>query len=121
MLVLKAERFYMRNMRFFWFISLLLGIVSNMFFYTPIVYYALKIKNEESETIEFVNFILSYNIFLLHAIAAAIAFAAFLLAVSTLFQRKIYRAVFIFIISSAVIVPYLMGYKKIFLFLFSQT
>ncbi|MDR1007058.1 MAG: hypothetical protein LBL65_00640 [Campylobacteraceae bacterium] len=104
---------------FFWLISLLLGIISNMFFLMPIVYYIIKIKSYESDKIEFINFIAGYNVFLVHSIAAIIAFIAFLFAILAFFQEKMYYyAGIALMISLAVIAPYLMGYEKIFLFLF---
>lgn len=99
------------------FISLLLSIVSNLFFYTPIVYYVLKIKNEESDKIEFINFIFSCDVFYIHTTAVIVAFAAFLLAVLVLFQQMTYRAVAALVISLIVIIPYLAGCEKIFIFM----
>ncbi|MDR1285130.1 MAG: hypothetical protein LBJ88_02895 [Campylobacteraceae bacterium] len=108
-----------KNRYSIWPISLLLGVISNVFFLTPIVYYVLKIKSEESDRTEFINFIGSYNIFLVHSVAVVIAFAAFLLAILAFFQNKSYWRVGIaLVLSLAVIALYLIGYEKIFLFLF---
>ncbi|MDR2789391.1 MAG: hypothetical protein LBB59_00190 [Campylobacteraceae bacterium] len=97
------------------FISLLLSIVANLFFYAPITYYMFKGRSEESGIIEFTNFIFSYDIFYIHAAAVTIAFTAFLLAVFALFGKMTYRAAAALVISLAVIIPYLAGLEKIFI------
>ncbi|MDR2081385.1 MAG: hypothetical protein LBP54_05810 [Campylobacteraceae bacterium] len=99
------------------FVSLLLSIVANLFFYAPIVYYAFKVKNEESGKIEFSNFIFSYDIFYIHTTAVIIAFAAFSLAVLALFRQMTFRTAAALVISLAVIIPYLAGYEKVFIFM----
>ncbi|MDR2635971.1 MAG: hypothetical protein LBC08_03980 [Campylobacteraceae bacterium] len=90
-----------------------------MLFYTPIVHYALRLKNEESDKIEFIGFVLSHDIFWMHIAAAALAFAVFLSAVFMFFQKQMLCAAVLLLVSLSVIAPYLMKYEKIFTFLFS--
>ncbi|MDR2100232.1 MAG: hypothetical protein LBP40_05340 [Campylobacteraceae bacterium] len=103
---------------FFSLISLLLGLCANLIFYTPFVYYLVKIKNKESDSIEFTSFIFNYDIFLVHSVAIIIAFAAFLLGIFALFKKRSYCTLGALIVSISVIAPYLSEYEKIFTALF---
>jgi hypothetical protein len=92
-----------------------LGVISNALFFSPILYYILKLQNKESGKAEFINFASEFEVFWIHSAAVTIAFIAFSLAALNVFQKRARKAeVAALLMSSIPIALYLAGYGRIF-------
>ncbi|MDR0580377.1 MAG: hypothetical protein LBG21_07245 [Campylobacteraceae bacterium] len=104
---------------FIYFISILLGVVSAVLFFAPIIYVLAHLEmygGVKEAQISFVSFFAQNGFFILHSFAVLLAFLAFLTAAFTFLAKKSVQITLFFALAMPLIVilAYISGYDKLF-------